>query len=985
MEALLAEVEVELKVSGVPEAMELSRLLEEASAWEAEVRRAATGAGSSSTSMEDLIALARRGERIVSPPQLTEALRWRAACLQAAAAAAAPSSAAAAAVTQPEAAGGVAALLAAGDNLSAWSKSGDTTGQEKKGMPTASSGAAAAAGSSGSGRELVAQIVAAGVRSLGWHSWRVLAARAAFPAPPGSNLSPPAKPTLADGHALLDAVISPGNGSGGSGAKPVAVLEGAALATAAASAEFAALREAVAAKDAAATMAWKWRDAPTSGSGGGGWGGAFPAPPSTTWKEAVAVAAGGGQRRHVVAEWETWRKSASGLVEGMEGVLAGVVDAAPSLRSALESQLQARIEAGRWLVASGGVLFPTGGRIPTLASTETLVQTPPPPSFSATAPYKPGDDALPVGDDPASDGASAAAAVNQRQSAAVFADVLAGLQELRGEASSWLMEARGLLAGAGGGGKAGGGAAVAMTDGSAKAVEALLARDVVRAMQLPEQKLLRDALQSHGQWDPKVLAILTVPVAAGGGVDSGGWLAPARTLLAQAPTTLPPGSSHLALLRWTIAVGETAQVMLAATTGGAMSFNESRPAFTDMEPLAERGRTLLLGGTGVATLLSAVGIAPPAGVVPLLAAAPPAPLSLRLGDGPLTALSTVEAVTRGVDACRQWVAGATALVSPGGGGGGGLDGASSSRLVQELQANRQLPYAVDGAGFGGGLRATLAHELSLKAPEHPELAHHLGSSVGSFGGVANGIVDDEDDAEGMAGAIDMSDVGWASSSDLDSAMAAIDVVGAATTTEAPPRPPAPAVYPLAREQHRHSGATPAGSRGGGGGGAAARNGGTISARAAGLQTASVARAVPPPLFTNPAAPTTRGSRNQRTSPFNLKACSACKKGRISAIKCRVDCGPDGERPGSPHNARTAAAAAAVRDAVLAAKAAAAAAATGAGPGRGRARPRPRARPRSSTACWGRQRCRRRRPRRSSGQRCPLPGSRPARPPSGAPG
>ena len=89
-----------------------------------------------------------------------------------------------------------------------------------------------------------------------------------------------------------------------------------------------------------------------------------------------------------------------------------------------------------------------------------------------------------------------------------------------------------------------------------------------------------------------------------------------------------------------------------------------------MEPVAERGRTLLLGGTGVGTLLSAVGIAPPAGVVPVsVAAAPSAPLALRLGDGPLTALSTVEAVTRGVDACRQWVAGATALVSPGGGWG----------------------------------------------------------------------------------------------------------------------------------------------------------------------------------------------------------------------------------------------------------------------------------------------------------------------------
>lgn len=92
------------------------------------------------------------------------------------------------------------------------------------------------------------------------------------------------------------------------------------------------------------------------------------------------------------------------------------------------------------------------------------------------------------------------------------------------------------------------------------------------------------------------------------------------------------------------------------------------------------------------------------------------PPRLRLSDGPLSALSTVEAVVRGVAACRQWVEGATAIAS-----GRGLDGASSFRLVQELQANRQLPYAV-----GGGLRTTLAHELSLKAPENPELAHHLG-------------------------------------------------------------------------------------------------------------------------------------------------------------------------------------------------------------------------------------------------------------------
>ena len=371
-----------------------------------------------------------------------------------------------------------------------------------------------------------------------------------------------------------------------------------------------------------------------------------------------------------------------------------------------------------------------------------------------------------------------------------------------------------------------------------------------------------------------------------------------------------------------------------------------------MQPLAEKGRTLLLGGTGVATLLSAVGIAPPAGVIPPAAAGSPAPpLSLRLGDGPLSALSTIETVTRGVDACRRWIAGATALVS-GRGGRGGLDGASSIRLVQELQANRQLPYAVDGedSGGGGNLRATLAHELSLKAPEHPELAHHLGT-VGGFGAATNGMMmmmDEEDD--GMAGAIDINDAGWASNSDLGS----IDVgTAAAAAASASPAVASAAAAAAARGQReRH-----------GGGGGGLRNGGgksTPSARSTSLQTASVARAVPPPLFTNSAAPTTRGSRNQRTSPFNLKACSSCKKGRVSAIKCRVDLqhwedpdwtdppsrpwvmpdgfvewvakvdgGPDGNQPGSPMNRATAAAAAAFRETALAEKAAAAG--SGAGP------------------------------------------------------
>lgn len=33
---------------------------------------------------------------------------------------------------------------------------------------------------------------------------------------------------------------------------------------------------------------------------------------------------------------------------------------------------------------------------------------------------------------------------------------------------------------------------------------------------------------------------------------------------------------------------------------------------------------------------------------------------------------------------------------------------------------------------------------------------------------------------------------------------------------------------------------------------------------------------------------TRGSRAQRTCPFPLKACSACKKGKATALQCRLD-------------------------------------------------------------------------------------------------
>lgn len=80
--------------------------------------------------------------------QLVEALRWRAACLQAAVA----NTIATTAAPDEETAGKVAALLASYDALSAWCKSKDSKNQVE--------GAAA-------GRGLVAQQVAAGVRVSG--------------------------------------------------------------------------------------------------------------------------------------------------------------------------------------------------------------------------------------------------------------------------------------------------------------------------------------------------------------------------------------------------------------------------------------------------------------------------------------------------------------------------------------------------------------------------------------------------------------------------------------------------------------------------------------------------------------------------------------------------------------------------------------------------------------------------------------------------
>lgn len=188
-------------------------------------------------------------------------------------------------------------------------------------------------------------------QALGWHSWRVLAARAASTSPlalTAAAVTPhPPKTTLSEGRALLNAVVSPGSSSSGGG-NPAAVLEGAALATAAASTEFVALQTAVTTKEAAVAIGWKRRrDTRVAAAGGGagvtrGWERAFPAPPAKFWKEAAAAGDGQGQARWLVTEWETWEKSVSGLVEGMKGVLVGLAASAPSLRSSLEDHLETR-------------------------------------------------------------------------------------------------------------------------------------------------------------------------------------------------------------------------------------------------------------------------------------------------------------------------------------------------------------------------------------------------------------------------------------------------------------------------------------------------------------------------------------------------------------------------------------------------------------------------------------------------------------------
>lgn len=188
-------------------------------------------------------------------------------------------------------------------------------------------------------------------QALGWHNWRARASRAVAATPTTTSPAPTPTP-LAEAHALLDAVDpNTSNGSGGravgassqtSTAKPITgriQLQRAELAQALVSPELAALRAAVEAKDSATALAWGARRRPptegVSGDGGGGvgrrgWGDAFAAPPSGV---------GGGGRQ---VEWNSWRGSVKGLVDGMEGVLMGLVQVMPALCSALERHLEMR-------------------------------------------------------------------------------------------------------------------------------------------------------------------------------------------------------------------------------------------------------------------------------------------------------------------------------------------------------------------------------------------------------------------------------------------------------------------------------------------------------------------------------------------------------------------------------------------------------------------------------------------------------------------
>ncbi|CAN0435937.1 unnamed protein product, partial [Discosporangium mesarthrocarpum] len=265
-------------------------------------------------------------------------------------------------------------------------------------------------------------------------------------------------------------------------------------------------------------------------------------------------------------------------------------------------------------------------------------------------------------------------------------------------------------------------------------------------------------------------------------------------------------------------------------------------------------------------------------------------------------------------------------------------------MPQELQAYRVLPLVV-----GGNIRLTLSHALSLKAPDHPELAHHLGSA-------GMNLIDDDDE---LAGAIDLNDMDWASSEDEN------------TTPDPPPLGPAepqlgggPEAPPSAQEHNRaqtrgrvehgtpghglgHQSLQGAGIRVGSEGGAVVATNETVSAVSAVLATSRTISPSPAPApapapapglaangralpagsgqggarggarggaghasgVSSPGVPGagqalpramtaalaagaggngTRTKGPPRSSPFSLKPCVSCKRGKLGGVKCRVD-------------------------------------------------------------------------------------------------
>lgn len=161
---------------------------------------------------------------------------------------------------------------------------------------------------------------------------------------------------------------------------------------------------------------------------------------------------------------------------------------------------------------------------------------------------------------------------------------------------------------------------------------------------------------------------------------------------------------------------------------------------------------------------------------------------------------------------------------------------------------------------------------------------------------------DEDDE--MTGAIDLNDVDWASS-DVEGggndaagseeasavASAAAELMAPTLTTTTPSSFLAAAGTTAVRGPNVPSGGGgAAGAAGAGGAGVAGNGRVSVAAVETGIAavvpvaaSASVMRA---PV--NYSARATRGSRAQRTCPFSLKACSACKKGKATALQCRLD-------------------------------------------------------------------------------------------------